>query len=373
MYKHFGVLVSIAVVVTFITVSAVKKYLKQQNKKSDKEVKKRPTENIDDNFMDNLSLLDFNNNAINNINFTNNENNMDKFTLMDFDDYDENVFNMFHRDEINKNNDLNTNDLNNNENFQLIDLEDGGEIRNSENNNNNKLINTNENNNLMNNPELLDFVNTIQSIDMDKNNYYFNDENNSDNNEWASEPNLSLNLQEQAKVNPEKIFGRPGSINIEEIFNKDLIFTLDGDLGDWKDGGEIRNSENNNNNKLINTNENNNLMNNPELLDFVNTIQSIDMDKNNYYFNDENNSDNNEWASEPNLSLNLQEQAKVNPEKIFGRPGSINIEEIFNKDLIFTLDGDLGDWSPDPEDDFGDDKLTEEEIELYNQIMGYEE
>ncbi|RHZ75374.1 hypothetical protein Glove_215g18 [Diversispora epigaea] len=262
MYKHFGVLVSIAVVVTFITVSAVKKYLKQQNKKSDKEVKKRPTENIDDNFMDNLSLLDFNNNAINNINFTNNENNMDKFTLMDFDDYDENIFNMFHRDAINKNNDLNTNDLNNNENFQLINLEDGG---------------------------------------------------------------------------------------------------------------EIRNSENNNNNKLINTNENNNLMNNPELLDFVNTIQSIDMDKNNYYFNDENNSDNNEWASEPNLSLNLQEQAKVNPEKIFGRPGSINIEEIFNKDLIFILDGDLGDWSPDPEDDFGDDKLTEEEIKLYNQIMGYEE
>ncbi|RHZ88303.1 hypothetical protein Glove_23g162 [Diversispora epigaea] len=79
-----------------------------------------------------------------------------------------------------------------------------------------------------------------------------------------------------------------------------------------------------------------------------------------------------DWAKAENLSESLKIQQKIDPETIFGKPEKLNIEKIFNKDLIFNFENDYENWEPDVEDDFGDDALTEGEVKVYNEQMGYE-
>ncbi|CAG8535709.1 4828_t:CDS:2 [Diversispora eburnea] len=66
-----------------------------------------------------------------------------------------------------------------------------------------------------------------------------------------------------------------------------------------------------------------------------------------------------DWAKAKNLSESLKAQQKIDPEMIFGKPEGLNIEKIFNKNLIFNFENDYENWEPDVEDDFGDDALTE--------------
>ncbi|RHZ76372.1 hypothetical protein Glove_198g17 [Diversispora epigaea] len=78
-----------------------------------------------------------------------------------------------------------------------------------------------------------------------------------------------------------------------------------------------------------------------------------------------------DWAKSENLSESLRTQQKIDPETIFRKPEGLNIEKIFNKDLIFNFENNYESLEPDIEDDFGDDTLTEGEVKAYNEKMGY--